>query len=122
MDEWLVLQSFYNSLTTTSRAHFDTTAGGAVLDLTITKAMALIEKMVSNQGCNEECSQPQTKGMHTFKEVDMLAAKTDLLLKKLDEGNEQQLFVPVHVSTHSACEVCGDGGHSGNDCPRPVKK
>ena len=50
MDEWLVLQSFYNGLTTTSRAHLDAAAGGAYLDLTIAKATALIEKMVSNQG------------------------------------------------------------------------
>ena len=48
MDEWLVLQSFYNRLTTTSRAHLDAAAGGAYLDLTIGKATALIEKMFSN--------------------------------------------------------------------------
>ena len=88
MDEWLVLQSFYNGLTTTSRAHLDAAARGAYLDLTIAKAMALIEKMVSIQGWNEERSQPKTKGrMHTVKETDMLSAKLDLLVKKLDEGN-----------------------------------
>ena len=88
MDKWLVLQSFYNGLTTTSRAHLDAAAGGAYLNLTIAKATALIEKMVSNQGWNEECSQPRTNsGMHTIKETDMLAAKLDLLVKKIDEGN-----------------------------------
>ena len=56
--------------------------------MTIAMATALIEKMVSNQGWNEERSQPRTKGrMHTIKETDMLAAKLDLLLKKFDEGN-----------------------------------
>jgi len=56
--------------------------------------------------------------MHTIKEADMLAAKMDLPLKKLDQGNKQQLFVLVHaMSSHSACEVCGDGGHSRNDYP-----
>jgi hypothetical protein len=49
MDEWLVLQNFYNGLTTTSRAHLNVAARGAYLDLTIAKATALIEKMVSNQ-------------------------------------------------------------------------
>ena len=48
MDEWLILQSFYIGLTLTSRAHIDASAGGAFLDLTITKAKALVEKMVSN--------------------------------------------------------------------------
>jgi len=51
MDEWLMLQSFYNGLTTTSRAHLDAAAGGAYLDLTIAKATALIEKMVSSPEC-----------------------------------------------------------------------
>ena len=48
MDEWLVLQSFYNGLTMTSRANIDAAAGGAFLDLTIAKAKELVEKMVSN--------------------------------------------------------------------------
>ena len=45
MDEWLVLQSFYNGLTMTSRANIDAAAGGA---------KALVEKMVSNQGWSDE--------------------------------------------------------------------
>ena len=56
--------------------------------------------------------------MHTVKETDMLAAKLDLLMKKLDEGNRPQVPVPVHaMNSYFTCEVCGDGGHSGNDCP-----
>ena len=62
MDEWLVLQSFYNGLPATSRAHLDAAARGAYLGLTVAKATALIEKMVSNQGWNEERSKPTTKG------------------------------------------------------------
>ena len=53
IDEWLILQSFYNGLTPTSRANLDAATGGAFLDLTIAKATALIEKMVSNLGWNE---------------------------------------------------------------------
>ena len=48
LDEWLILQSFYNGLTMTSRANIDVAAGGAFLDLTIANAKALVEKMVSN--------------------------------------------------------------------------
>ena len=56
--------------------------------------------------------------MHTVKETDMLTAKLDLLLKKFDEGNRPQMPVPVHaMNSYLTCEVCGDGGHSGNDCP-----
>ena len=87
-----------NGLTTTSRAHLDAAAGGAYLDLTIAKAMALIEKMVSNQGWNKERSQPRTKGgMHTVKETDMLAAKLDLLLKHLHERqNSKSTGTTIH--------------------------
>ena len=120
MDEWLVLQSFYNGLTTTSRAHLDAAARGAYLDMTIAKATTLIEKMVSIQGWNEERSQPKTKGrMHTVKETDMLSAKLDLLVKKLDEGNRPQVPVPVHaMKLYFTCEVSSEGGHSGNDYPK----
>ena len=60
--------------------------------------------------------------MHTVKETDMLATKMDLLLKKLDEGNRQQMFVPIHaMSSHSICEVCGEGGTRGMTAPRPEK-
>ena len=54
MDEWLVLQSCYNGLIMTSRANIDAAAGGAFLDLTITRAEALVEKMVSNLGWSDE--------------------------------------------------------------------
>ena len=53
----------------------DAAAVRACLDLTIAKAKALIEKMVSNHGWNEERSQPKTTGgMHIVKEMDMLVA------------------------------------------------
>ena len=54
MDEWLILLSFYNGLVTTSRAHIDAATGGSFLDMTITEAKAMVEKMVSNQGWSEE--------------------------------------------------------------------
>ena len=54
IDEWLVLQSFYNGLMTTSKANIDAAAGGAFLDLTIASSKALVEKIVSNQGWSDE--------------------------------------------------------------------
>jgi hypothetical protein len=44
--------------------------------------------MVSNQGWNDERIQPRQWGMHTVKETDMLAAKFDLLLKKMDKNKK----------------------------------
>jgi hypothetical protein len=44
-----VLQNFYKGLTPISKGHLDAATGGAFLSLTIDEAMALIEKMVTNQ-------------------------------------------------------------------------
>jgi len=61
MESWLLMQTFYH---------------GAFLSLTISQATALVEKMASNQGWNEERIQTHKRGggMHQLKEVDMLSA------------------------------------------------
>ena len=50
---------------------------GAFLSLTLPIAIALVEKMASNQRWNEERVQTRKRGggMHQLKEVDMLSAK-----------------------------------------------
>ena len=83
MENWLVLQNFYEGLTPMSKGHVDAAAGGAFLSLTIDGATALIEKIVANQSSGEE--RKQQNGMHTVKEADMLAKKMDLLFKRLNE-------------------------------------
>jgi hypothetical protein len=54
MDNWLILQSFYNGLTLTARGHIDAAAGGSFFSLNIVEATKLIEKMVSNQGWSDD--------------------------------------------------------------------
>jgi len=82
MEDWLVLQNFYKGLTPMSKGHVDVATGGAFLSLTIKNATTLIEKMVANQSWEE--GRKTQKGMHTVKEMDLLAAKIDLLMKRLD--------------------------------------
>jgi hypothetical protein len=53
-----------------------------------------------------------------MKEVDMLAAKMDLLLKKFDECATNANTSTINaLDLQMTCEVCGNVGHSGNDCP-----
>ena len=55
--------------------------------------------------------------MHQLNEVDMLFAKMDLLMKKLeDRANENQEVTHIHDS-RMMCEECGNTGHSGSNCP-----
>jgi hypothetical protein len=94
-------------------------AGGAFLSLTIAQATALVENMASNQGWNEERTQTRKRGrgMHQLKEVDMLSAKMDLLMKRLDErADEKNEVMHIHDS-RMTCEECGETGHSGSSCP-----
>jgi hypothetical protein len=75
-------------------------------------------KIASNKGWNAECTQSRKRGgMHQVKEVDMLSAKMDLLMKKLDECDQQKKnkVMLVHDS-HITCEECGGTGHMGTNC------
>jgi len=49
MEDLIMLQNFYEGLTPMSKGHVEAAARGAFLSLTITNAIALIEKMVTNQ-------------------------------------------------------------------------
>jgi hypothetical protein len=76
--------------------------------------------MTSNQGWNEERLQPRKRGggMHQLKEVDMLSAKMDLLMKRLeDQANEKQDVMHIHDSCMTS-EECENIGQSGNNNPK----
>ena len=56
-----------------------------------------------------------------MKEVDMLATKLDLLLKRLDEraaDKEAMKGIIKAMDSQMTCEVCGEVKHSGNNCPQ----
>jgi hypothetical protein len=58
--------------------------------------------------------------MHTVKETDLLATKIDLLMKRQDDRvtkKETMASTVQAMDSHMMCEVCGDIGHSGNNCP-----
>jgi len=119
MENWLLMQTFYHGLTSSTRETMDAAAGGAFLSLTIADATTLVEKMASNQGWNEERAQPRKRGgMHHLKEVYMLSTKMDLLMKKLeDRAVDKKEVMHIH-DVHMTCEECGGTGHSGHNCPK----
>jgi hypothetical protein len=117
MEDWLLMKTFYHRLTTSARENIDAAAGGSFLSLTICEATTLVEKIASNQGWNEECTQPRKRGMHQVKEVDMLSAKMDLLMKKLDKRDQQKKEVMHIHDSCMTCEECGGIGHTGSNYP-----
>jgi hypothetical protein len=86
MEKWLLMQTFYYKLFTSTRESVNAAARGAFLSLNLTDTIVLIEKMASNQSWNEECVQPHKRGggMHQLKEADMVSVKLDLIMKKLE--------------------------------------
>ena len=86
IEEWLLMQTFYHGLISSTRESIDAAAGGAFLSLKLSDAKALVEKMASNSTCNEECTQSRKKGggIHHLKEAYMVTTKLDLIMNKLD--------------------------------------
>jgi len=56
--------------------------------------------------------------MHSIKEINMLAAKMDLLVKRVEHYEKVSAQETLKaMDSHMTCEVCGDVGHSGNSYP-----
>jgi hypothetical protein len=48
MENWLLIQTFYHGLTSSTHENVDAATGGSFLLLNVTEATTLIEKMASN--------------------------------------------------------------------------
>jgi hypothetical protein len=114
MHVWFLIQTFYHGLKRTSREHLDAAVGGAFFSLQVPATKELIEKIVANQGWDGDRLQPCTRGVHKVDGIDMIAAKMDLLMMKLEASSNME--TAKIMDTHMTCEVCGNVGHSGNDC------
>ena len=89
------------------------------MSLTTKRATSLIEKMVPNQGWRDDRLQPRQRGMHTINETNMLAAKIDLLLKKVEDYSQDKAQTQTFQALDACmtCEVYGNTGRSANDYP-----
>jgi hypothetical protein len=114
MEEWFIIQSFYHRLIRSAREHIDAAARGSFFALSIEEARKLVKKMASNQSWNEERNQTYTRKVHHLKEVDMLTAMIDLLVKKPENPGLDHLKM---VDARVMCEECGETGHMGINCP-----
>ena len=64
--------------------HIDAASGGSFLSLSVLEAKVLVEKIASNQSWKGDRQQQPRKGVHQIDSIDMLAAKMDLLMKRLE--------------------------------------
>jgi cytochrome c peroxidase len=56
--------------------------------------------------------------MHQLKELDMLSAKMDLLMKRLKDKAPEKKEVMQLFKSRMTCEECGNTGHLGSQCPQ----
>ena len=127
--DWLLIQGFCHGLTNIARSHLDAVAGRAFFSLNVRESMELTEKMVLNEGWNDELLHPKKREMHTVNKVDIISAKMDLLMKKIEEISNfkkdhkaiQYYAAAQAIEADPWCEVCGGDDHSGNNCPE-IKK
>jgi hypothetical protein len=108
MEEWFIIQSFYHGLIHSTREHIDADVGGSFFALSIKEARALIKKMASSQSWIDEHTQTCTRTVHQLEEVDMLTAKIDLLMKKLEDSSLDCLKM---VDARITCEEWRNGSY-----------
>src|SRR6185436_14202477 len=77
-------------------------------------AKVLIDKIASNQSWKGERQPARPRGVHQIDTVGILAAKLELLMKKLESPHQE---VNQVSESRMTCETCGETGHSGNSCP-----
>ena len=118
MEEWLIIQNFFHGLNQRSQDHMDTAAGGAFLSLDVAGAKVLVDKIASNQSWKGERQLARPIGVHQIDSVDMLAAKMDLLMKKLKSPHQE---VNQIMESRMTCETCAKTGHSASSCPLTQK-
>ncbi|XP_021762933.1 uncharacterized protein LOC110727661 [Chenopodium quinoa] len=116
---WMIIQSFYDGLTPTSRANLDNGAGGSLKKLPVEEAENMIEEVARHYAYRYDRreSQPKKKGMHELSAIDLIASKFDMLAHKLDQatsssGTSSSQPQPQVMS----CETCGGNDHMASYC------
>ena len=119
LEKWLIVHTFYNGLSYTTKMTVDAAAGGALMNKNYTEAYTLIEDMAQNhyQWTNERAitaSSPSKKeaGMYEVSDLDHLAAKVDALTQKFEKINVSAVTT---APVSPPCEICGIFGHIGVD-------
>ena len=120
LEKWLIVHTFYNGLSYTTKMTVDAAAGGALMNKNYSATYALIKDMAQNhyQWTNERAitaSPPFKKeeGMYKVFPLDHIDAKVDALTLKFDKIN---VSVVTPTPASPPCEICGVFGHIGVDC------
>lgn len=107
--KWLLVQTFYDSLTYNTRISLDASAGGALMNLLVDDAYNLIENMALNQH-SWTSERRGTAGKHEVDEITLLNAKVEALQRELGRKNNST------VGSAMYCEIFSGDNHTADEC------
>jgi hypothetical protein len=124
-----LVQKFYQGLTMASRTIIDASAGGSIIELTLTEAFTLFKKVADNDPWASSGRllpvQPtgNVKGVLQVEKENMLEGKIDSLMRRFEkiEIEKKETQDLKAAEARSTCEECGEYGHVHKDCPEEAK-
>jgi hypothetical protein len=124
-----LIRKFYQGLTMASRTIIDASAGGSIIELTLTQAFTLFKKVAENDTWASSgrllLVQPtrNIKGVLQVEKEDILEGKIDSPMRSMEkmeiEKKESQDLRAAEA--RSTCEECGEHGHVQMDCLEEAK-
>jgi hypothetical protein len=124
-----LVQKFYQGLTMASRTIIDASAGGSIIELTLTQAFTLFNKVTANDmwasSGHLHLFQPtgNVKGVLQVEKEDILEGKIDSLMRRLEkmEIEKKEAQDVKAAEARFTCEECREYGHVHKDCSEEAK-
>jgi hypothetical protein len=124
-----LVQKFYQRLTMASGTIINASAGGSIIELTLTQAFTLFKKVADNDTWASSrrllLVQPigNVKGVLQVEKENILEGKIDSLMRRLEkmEIEKKEAQDLKAAKTRSTCEECREYGHVHKDCPEEAK-
>jgi hypothetical protein len=115
----VLVQNYYQGLTMESRTIIDASAGGSIIELTLTQAFTLFKKVADNDMWASSgrllLVQPtgNVKGVLQVEKENILEGKIDSLMWKLEKMEIEKKEAQDLKATEArpTCEECGEYGH-----------
>ena len=115
-NDWMLVDAFYNGLTSQNRVFVDYGAGGTTVDMEPRDALRLFDRLAQQQQwSNREGNRDGSRGTRGRYELDQLTAmqaKIDSLQQQLNKQNASSKAVQVQK-----CTFCGEDTHNNESCP-----
>lgn len=119
LEPWLIIHTFYGSLSYNTKLNLDVAAGDAIIDKPYEEAYQLIENMAQNHyhqgGERTSIEKPQPKGgMYEVSGIDHVNDKVDALTQKIESLTITPAATVAAVAPR--CDLCGVLGHNVSEC------